>query len=126
MWPQGGSLAQHISFGTTRVTISGRLTRLLLALVRLPGYLFNLITFRAQQIMLGNTATKLVPIIFYPTTIPNAQCMHAPVMSATNVHASLRAASCRGPTASMLLAAASSGCSHGCSRPGTRAAAPFQ
>jgi hypothetical protein len=30
--------------------------------VRLPGYLFNLVTFRAQQIMLGNTATKLVRV----------------------------------------------------------------
>ena len=57
---QGGSLAQHISFGTTRLTISSRLTRLLLTLARLPGYLFNLVTFRAQQIMLGNTVTKLV------------------------------------------------------------------
>ena len=58
---QGGPLAQQISIGSARLTLSSRVTRVLLTLVRLPGFLFTLVTFRAQQILLGNTIVKLVP-----------------------------------------------------------------
>lgn len=60
MWTQGGPLAQQISIGSARLTLSTRVTRVLLALVRLPSFLFTLVTFRAQQILLGNTIVKLV------------------------------------------------------------------
>ena len=78
---QGGSLAQHISIGSANLTISSRVARLLLALVRLPGYLFNLVTFRAQQIMLGNTFTKLVCAPLQPACpVPDpASRLHRPV-----------------------------------------------
>ncbi len=61
MWPlQGGSLSHSINLGSTQVTLSSRIFRNLRTLVRLPGHIFNLITFKAQQIMLGGTMTKLV------------------------------------------------------------------
>lgn len=57
---QGGPLAHQISIGSKRVTLSSRVTRVLLTLMRLPSFLFTLVTFRAQQILLGNTIVKLV------------------------------------------------------------------
>lgn len=56
-----------------RLTLSSRLFRHLRTLVALPGHAFTFLTFRAQQIMLSGTLTKLVrytlpPCVYRPAT----------------------------------------------------------
>jgi hypothetical protein len=65
------------------VTLSSRIFRNLRTLVRLPGHAFNLITFRAQQIMLGGTLTKLVRT----SAKPVQDCvMHVGLQQHTTLH----------------------------------------
>lgn len=48
--------------GPAVVTIGGRLGRFLLLALRLPANLLSLLSFKAQQIMLASTGTKLVAV----------------------------------------------------------------
>lgn len=48
--------------GPSVVTIGGRLGRTLLLALRVPANLLSLLSFKAQQIMLASTGTKLVAV----------------------------------------------------------------
>ncbi|CAL8463710.1 g3244 [Coccomyxa elongata] len=51
---------QTLEVGPARLTVSSRLFRHLRTLVALPGHAFTYMAFRAQQIMLSGTLTKLI------------------------------------------------------------------
>lgn len=57
---QGGALSQSVSIGAARLTVSSRLFRHLRTLVSLPSHALTYLAFRAQQVMLSGTLTKLV------------------------------------------------------------------
>lgn len=48
--------------GPAVITIGGRLGRNLIQLLRLPVHLLNLASFKAQQVMLARTGTKLIAV----------------------------------------------------------------
>ena len=48
--------------GPAVVTIGGKLGRALIQFLRLPGHVLNLMSFKAQQVMLASTGTKLVAV----------------------------------------------------------------
>ena len=55
-------LQLRASLGPAVVTIGGRLGRILIQMLRFPVHLLNLASFKAQQIMLASTGTKLVAV----------------------------------------------------------------
>ncbi|KAK9917305.1 hypothetical protein WJX75_002985 [Coccomyxa subellipsoidea] len=57
---KGGALSQSVSIGAARLTVSSRLFRHLRTLVSLPSHALTYLAFRAQQVMLSGTLTKLV------------------------------------------------------------------
>ena len=48
--------------GPAVITIGGRLGRSLLQFLRLPVHILNLLSFKAQQVMLARTGTKLIAV----------------------------------------------------------------
>lgn len=50
------------NLGPTVITVGGRLGRALIQFLRLPGHILNLMSFKAQQIMLASTGTKLIAV----------------------------------------------------------------
>ncbi len=57
---QGGSMNRSVTIGNVKLSIPGRIMRVIRALLQFPGHVMNLFAFRAQQIMLGSAPTKLV------------------------------------------------------------------
>lgn len=55
-------LQLRANLGPSVITIGGRLGRALIQLLRLPGHALNLMSFKAQQVMLASTGTKLVAV----------------------------------------------------------------
>ncbi|EIE27753.1 hypothetical protein COCSUDRAFT_55736 [Coccomyxa subellipsoidea C-169] len=55
-----GGASQSVSVGSARLMVSSRLFRHLRTLVSLPGHAITYLAFRAQQVMLSGTLTKLV------------------------------------------------------------------
>ena len=56
-------LAQlQYQLGPAVITIGGRMGRALMQFLRMPSHLVSLFSFKAQQIMLASTATKLVAV----------------------------------------------------------------
>lgn len=53
---------RSITVGDMKLSIPGRIMRVIRMLLQLPGHLLNLIAFKAQQIMLGSAPTKLVSL----------------------------------------------------------------
>jgi hypothetical protein len=51
---------RSVAVGDVKLSIPGRIMRVIRMLLQLPGHLLNLVAFRAQQIMLGSAFTKLV------------------------------------------------------------------
>ncbi|KAK9836266.1 hypothetical protein WJX81_000586 [Elliptochloris bilobata] len=51
-----------LRIGSAAVTLSGRVWRIILTVLRLPMELLSLASFKAQQVMLGSTMTKLVSV----------------------------------------------------------------
>lgn len=53
---------RSVTVGDVKLSIPGRIMRVIRMLLQLPGHLLNLVAFRAQQIMLGSAFTKLVKL----------------------------------------------------------------
>ena len=64
---QGGGMNRSVTVGDVKMSIPGRIMRVIRMLLQLPGHLLNLVAFRAQQILLGSPFTKLVSHVPYPS-----------------------------------------------------------
>ena len=57
---QGGNMNRSVTVGDVKLSIPGRIMRVLRMILQFPGHVLNLFAFRAQQILLGSAFTKLV------------------------------------------------------------------
>ncbi len=57
---QGGNMNRSVTVGDIKLSIPGRIMRVVRMILQFPGHVLNLVAFRAQQIMLGSAFTKLV------------------------------------------------------------------
>ena len=51
---------RSVTFGNVKLSIPGRIMRVVRMVLQFPGHVLNLLAFRAQQILLGSPFTKLV------------------------------------------------------------------